>query len=191
MDVIKVEPIDVEKFQAENPQSRFRILDTAVLKPGICALCGSAGGDGRQFVDFGKTMDWYGCVYFCTYCIGEAAKLLGLGNISEAFRKYEEMLLKYGNEKLESEYLRGRLNAAMVLVRNCTCADSGIGIPAVELPEAELIEPEPSGVGDESAFGDEPNADELDPIQGSDDVSAASSDDEPESKPARRTRKSS
>lgn len=191
MDVIKVEPIDVEKFQAENPQSRFRILDTAVLKPGICALCGSAGGDGRQFVDFGKTMDWYGCVYFCTWCIGEAAALIGFApkaNYALALENNQQEISRVDDLYVDAKV---KLNAAMVLVRNCTCADSGIGIPAVELPEAELIEPEPSGVGDESAFGDEPNADELDPIQGSDDVSAASSDDEPESKPARRTRKSS
>lgn len=56
------------------PQSRIQVLDAPIAAPGVCSMCGSAGGDGRKFLDYGKQLDWYGAVYFCSECIKEFAQ---------------------------------------------------------------------------------------------------------------------
>ena len=186
--------VDVEKSAEENPNSRFRVLDTALLPPGVCALCGSSGGDGRQFVDFGKTMNWYGTIYFCTFCVAEAAKLLGfigsrpLEILTETYLSLKD---KYEAHKL---VCGEQLNAAMVLLRNCTCSNSGIGDPVVEIPEADIVEPEPDVVNDEPAIESEPDVDEPVVEQGPDDISGSPVNDESildVKPPTRRVRKSS
>lgn len=188
-----VEFIDAEKSAEENPNSRFRVIGTALLPPGVCALCGTSGGDGRQFIDFGKTMDWYGTVYFCTFCIGEASKLLGF-----AMAKDYELALKNLRDELsdsDDRYVEAKvkLDAAMVLLRNCSCSDSGIGSPVVEIPEADIVEPGDAVEPDESTDQVEPDADEPVVEQGPNDVSGSSGNDEsvPDVKPTRRVRKSS
>lgn len=170
MDVTNIEPVDVEKVAEENPQSRFRILDNPNLAPGKCALCGSVGGDGRQFVDFGKTMNWYGAVYFCTFCVAEAANILGLGNVVS--EQNEIGRLQFENQATLSQagQLQEQVNAYRLLLRNCTCGDRVTHPVDVEVPEAELVEPE-------SNDPDESDADESDSEQGSDDVPADSNDD--------------
>lgn len=126
MDVTSIEPVDVEKVAEENPQSRFRIHDTAILKPGVCVMCRSAGGDGRQFVDFGRTDTWYGVVYVCTFCITEAANLLGLQNNEQLKKQFNDL-----NDVLhEITEERGRfaeaLDAARLLLRNCHCDNTDV-----------------------------------------------------------------
>lgn len=173
---------EIARIQEENPQSRFRVTAMPILAPGTCVLCKSPGGDQRAFIDFGFQLDWYGAVYFCTECITEAATLIGLGSKVE-YSKHEADL-NNSLSALDGHVwdLKEKLDAAMVLVRNCTCADSGIGIPVVELSEADVIDPE-------SADTYESDADEYDPVEGSDDISADSGDDEPIVSP-KRTRKS-
>lgn len=172
--------VDAAKVADENPQSRFKVCDVAALKPGVCALCGSAGGDGRQFVDFGKTMDWYGVVYFCTFCVSEAAKLLGFGLKSNwiSAEQYLQDEISAGDDRyIEAKV---KLDAAMVLLRNCTCSDSGVGIPTKEEPEEQH-----EGYGDsspnvDSPATDESDADELSLVEGPDDISESSGVDEPD-----------
>lgn len=60
-----------------SPQSRVTLIDTPVAEPGVCVLCGSAGDKERKFVDFGKQLDWYGAIYFCTFCIAEVLTVCG------------------------------------------------------------------------------------------------------------------
>lgn len=64
-------------------QSRIAILDTPILAPGVCSLCGSSGDDKRKFIDFGKQLDWYGAVYFCTICFAEMAQATGHVPVAE------------------------------------------------------------------------------------------------------------
>ncbi len=56
---------------------RFQVSPVPVALPGKCVVCGSVGGDGRQFVDFGFDIDFYGVVYFCSPCIAECARAVG------------------------------------------------------------------------------------------------------------------
>jgi len=47
------------------------------MNPGVCALCGASSPDGRKYVDTGWDIDWYGVVYFCSFCFTEIANHLG------------------------------------------------------------------------------------------------------------------
>ncbi len=71
--------------------ARVQVLDVPVVAPGVCILCGIASGDNRKFVDFGKQVDWYGAVYFCSECFGEIARALGWIPVAE----YNELLEEY------------------------------------------------------------------------------------------------
>lgn len=184
--------VDAEKVAEENPQSRFRILDIPIKKPGVCALCGDAGGDGRQFVDFGKTVEWYGVVYFCTACVTEAAKLIGLDAKSSDYNlAMANLQTEISNGDDRYVETKVKLDAAMVLLRNCHCSDPVTDVPAVEVPEAELIESDSSVDNGESTDGNESDSDESAVVEGPDDIPADSGDDEfTASGRRRRTRKS-
>lgn len=88
-----------------SPQSRVKLLDAPILAPGTCCLCGSAGGDKRKFLDFGKQLDWYGAVYFCTECINECYMVTGYVRV-ELFKTVdkENQDLKALYNKLELKY---------------------------------------------------------------------------------------
>lgn len=61
-----------------NPNSRVQVVDAPVAHPGFCALCGSPGGDGRKFIDTQwSPEEFYGVVYYCTYCFSEIANQVG------------------------------------------------------------------------------------------------------------------
>lgn len=176
---IAIEPVNVDKVTEENPQSRFRVTDNANLAPGVCAVCGSAGGDGRQFIDFSKTMDFYGVFYFCTFCVAEAAQLLGLGNLerlNEDLDRYAEVIRQRGTENAE---LQENLNAARILLRSCTCDPDSTNPTVLDSLETDS-EPEP----------DDPTTDEPIGLEGFDDLPSFGSDDESE-KPKRRRSNSS
>jgi hypothetical protein len=177
---VAIEPVDVEKVTEENAQSRFRITDNANLAPGVCALCGSAGGDGRQFIDFGKTMDWYGAVYFCTWCIGEAAKLLGLvssRSLEILTATYENLHAAHEGLKFES---KAEIDAARILLRNCHCDPDSTNPTVLDSLEADP-EPEPDNSTPDQPIG----------LEGFVDLPSFGSDDESDEKPKRRGRNTS
>ncbi len=57
--------------------SRIKITDAPIQIPGVCIICGASRSDDRQYMDFGMNIDFYGVVYFCTFCFTEAANHLG------------------------------------------------------------------------------------------------------------------
>lgn len=56
---------------------RFKFLDRPAALPGKCACCGSVE---RPVVDFNFDLDFYGVVYLCVDCLGEAASIAGILN---------------------------------------------------------------------------------------------------------------
>lgn len=60
--------------------SKYRIIDVPDFKPGKCANCGASKNDGRQYIDFGQEIDWYGIIFFCGFCIKDIAINFGLFN---------------------------------------------------------------------------------------------------------------
>lgn len=51
--------------------SRVKLYDSPDMLPGNCSLCGGRQYDGRKWIDFGLSIDWYGVVYLCTLCFAE------------------------------------------------------------------------------------------------------------------------
>lgn len=157
--------IDVEKVAEENPQSRFRILDLAIRKPGVCFVCRSDGNDERQFVDFGKTVEWYGVVYICTFCASEVAKLLNFVPSGE-LEEISGLHIAVSQRDCEIELLKEQLNAARVLLRNCRCGDSDssdsvtypVQVDVESNPEPEPNFDDPDESGDVKESGDVPEA---------------------------------
>jgi hypothetical protein len=175
---------ETEKVHEENPNSRFRLLDVAIKKPGTCLVCKSDGSDERQFVDFGKTVDWYGVVYVCTFCLGEVAKLLGLQNVSSLaaeLARYEKAVQDFGTQNAE---LSEQLNAARLLLRNCHCGDGNSG-DSVSDPVS--LDEKFDSIPEQSAF----DLDESGDVEESGDVSESPVDDDENTGPAKpkRTRR--
>ena len=188
--------VDAEKVAEENPNSRFRILDVAQLKPGVCALCASSGGDGRQFVDFGKSVDWYGVVYFCTFCVIEAAKLLGL-TITQA--EFDGMAKGYGDEieSADDRWVKAQeeIRAFRLLLRNCRCNDDD-NVSDDYSPSETSSEDSEESVGDSNRIVEGSDVEPDDPVESSGveesgDVPEASVDDISTEKPKRTRRTSS
>lgn len=162
---------ETESLAEANPNSRFRVLNVAVKKPGTCFVCKSDGGDERQFVDFGKTVDWYGVVYICTFCVSEVAKILGLMPIAEREAFERELEEKVINANSMTEALEEQVNAARILLRNCRCGDSDSS-DSVTYPVQVDVE---SDSEPEQDFGD---ADESSDVKEPGDVSESSVDDD-------------
>lgn len=183
MDVtnIPVEPVDVEKVAEENPQSRFRILDTAIKHPGTCVMCLSPGGDGRQFVDFNRTDTWYGVVYVCTFCLAEAARLLNFAPKST----YELALTNQQAEisNLDDMVVEARtdLDAYRRLLRNCNCSSSDSGSAE---SNSVSVDVESDGEGSDGTS----NSDESGSVEGVDDVPGTSGAESTDAKPKRSRR---
>lgn len=58
--------------------TKYRIISVPDVSPSKCANCGSTKNDGRQYVDFGLHVDWYGVVFLCSLCLHEIAREMGL-----------------------------------------------------------------------------------------------------------------
>lgn len=65
--------------------SRVVIMETPLLAPGTCVICGVAGPteDDRKFIDIGLCLEFFGQVYFCTECITPVALAAGYVNSAE------------------------------------------------------------------------------------------------------------
>lgn len=178
--------VDVEKVTEENAQSRFRVTDTATLKPGTCVLCKSSGGDGRQFVDLGIQVTWVGAIYFCTFCVAEVANILGYERRSVwtlAHENLQEEISQGDDRYVEAKV---KLDAALLLLRDCNCGNLGPVVPSgpyiLESPsEPDIPEPDADESGDVEGSGDVPEFASYEEL--------AQPQSEP-AKPVRRSRKS-
>jgi hypothetical protein len=54
--------------------SRFHWLEKPAALPAKCVVCGAVD---HPVVDFNFSMEYYGVVYFCESCLGEAARVIG------------------------------------------------------------------------------------------------------------------
>lgn len=106
--------------------SRFSIHEKPISAPGVCAVCKSAGGDRRHFVDFGMQLDWYGAVYFCSECIVELSQAVGYVPRVK-YVEAENKALIYGTElEVTEKSFESYRNAARELLRDCRCGDRAL-----------------------------------------------------------------
>lgn len=146
-----------------NPNSRVQVVDAPVAHPGYCALCGSAGGDGRKFIDTQwAPEEWWGVVYYCTYCFAEIANQVGYqtnDQVMDTQRRLTETEARLREVLDECSNLRVAVDAL---------AASGYAVPDdVEdgMDDSEESSDGESGTtqsSDESGSSDVPKTPELD-----------------------------
>lgn len=107
--------------------SRFSIHENPNVAPGVCVVCKHPGGDGRLFVDFGFQLDWYGAIYFCDSCVRELCEAIGFVPklALQIVQEHRDSLIKRQGA-LMGEFDDFR-RSSFVLLRNCTCSNSGSG----------------------------------------------------------------
>ena len=82
--------------------SKYIIKDVPMVQPGKCANCGASKNDGRQYIDFGLQIDWYGCIYLCGFCILDIANSMGLFGILR--QRVQNLTLELDQIKAQQRY---------------------------------------------------------------------------------------
>jgi hypothetical protein len=141
--------------------AKIRVLAAAVAAPGTCIVCGSPGGDGRDFLDIDMDIEFYGAVYFCTFCLSETVRAMGFVSkeeiadiVAENETLRAERLEAHSKEKLVNEFLSNIFSAGAVY-------QSSIDLLAGDL--------ESSG-NSETVSESDPISSELDSLERSNDV---------------------
>lgn len=96
--------------------TKFQVVPAPIQVPGTCSSCGSSSNEDRDYVDFGLTLDFYGVVYFCTFCFNECANALGY--ISPEQARILEDQREYYALQVTNFYIKDKaLNDAINLLR--------------------------------------------------------------------------
>lgn len=144
--------------------SRVNLLDTPILQPGVCCLCGSSGDGKRKFIDFGKQLDWYGAVYFCSECIREVSEVcefIPVASFNKLHKEYRELQIKY--DQLEVKYRSIDNALRSVFHGDYTICDNRAS--PIELEKSEnTIRLDPESEGGNSKTNESPS------LEGSDDL---------------------
>lgn len=96
------------------PGGRFQICKVPPNLPGKCVVCGAWGSDGRDFVDFGFDIDFYGTVYFCSCCLTEVCNQLGYINPEQwtsVNTMNDELIRRIQSLEAENGLLRSSLSS--------------------------------------------------------------------------------
>lgn len=142
-------------------RERIQFTQNPLAAPGHCAICGFSGGivsDGRQFVDWGMDLDFYGSVIFCTSCFTTVATQLGFASYEETQllrRQASDAAMVTESLKDENERLRKHVNNLVAL------RDSGF-VPGMGNQE--------EGQADSDATEHDSGSVESDSVGGSSDI---------------------
>ncbi len=113
--------------------SRFFILEVPAMAPGKCIVCGSCGGDGRKFIDISMTVEFYGKVYFCSFCFEECCSYLGwMSQENNELQEMEIQELKDTNvtiQQLLDSRLDGLISELSALKAQSEVAKRTVGRP--------------------------------------------------------------
>lgn len=105
-----------------DPSGRIFIIEgSPTALPGKCVVCGSTGCDGRVFVDFGFTIEFYGRVYFCNFCFDEITNYLGYMspvNVERSELQLESLQQEISDLKEENGNLNRVLNSSLTDLRS-------------------------------------------------------------------------
>ncbi|MGS2592236.1 hypothetical protein [Streptomyces hebeiensis] len=148
--------------------SRFSIVNTPVIAPGICVSCSTADIDDRKFIDFNKEVEYYGVIYICTPCVTELAKLLNF----IPMESFEDLHKEYRKLQIDHNHLINKYSkvedALFALRPDSTSIDSGInsGNSSVSVLEKSKSSDETSKQSDE----DDSESFEFASLEGLDDI---------------------
>lgn len=93
------------------PSDRVQVIDYPTALPSKCAICGASPtpDDPRRWVDFGLSLEFYGVVYFCTFCVAnvaEAINFVGPGVYYSAIESAEKLSVEVETLRFENEEFR-------------------------------------------------------------------------------------
>lgn len=114
------------------PGGRFQICKVPPNLPGKCVVCGAWGSDGRDFIDFGFDIDFYGTVYFCSCCLTEVCNKLGYINPEQwnsVNTMNDELIRRIQTLEAENGLLRSSLSSIDLVRSYYGSSDDG------EVPE--------------------------------------------------------
>lgn len=160
--------------------SRIRILDTPILAPGVCCICGAGRNDDRKYIDLGIDVDYIGVMYFCTFCMTELANTLGCLMPEQAQQLRDELdsarqtIINFQQEK-------AAVHGAVDAIRR-TGLFSGTDFNSlITTPEKsddfELVNEPGSDSTERKTSGSNKDTKQSDPKQGSDDIPEFGSND--------------
>lgn len=136
---------------------RFKFLERPASLPGKCACCGAVT---KPVIDFGFDLDFYGVVYLCVDCLGEAFTIM---RDSFAAAGSQAVPLPTVNVEAVDEYLRTVTESTNRLI-------SLLPPAYFDLEDAEGTVAE-SGEVVPDAQGDDDSQSELVSVGGPDDLS--------------------
>lgn len=98
-----------------HPSGRVQVQPLPNALPGKCSLCGASDNvDGREYIDIGFELDFYGVIYFCTHCMSEIAAAIGyIGpeNYADLGKENTSLLSELSGLSAENVKLRVALNS--------------------------------------------------------------------------------
>lgn len=163
-------------------QSKIRVTSAPGNSPGVCVVCGAAHTGDRQYIDIGFDLDYYGTIYYCTFCFDEVARHVGYLSPKDASKLEEE------NNKLREQVLALTVKEQAIEQFISAARDSGLfdrinspNYSGITISKADLEGSEPIISDDEitadGIIDDDQEPESSDNEQGPDRVSADGSDE--------------
>lgn len=151
-----------------SPSDRFKVVDRALMPPGVCRVCG--GASKPWYIDFGYNEEYYGAVYYCSECIEAMAQAAGFLTPAEKTQLEQRVaVLEDANFELRvradglERGLDGLRSAGFLVSRDPGWADGGVPEAPVQRDDSE---PQPgtevgAREGTAAEPGDEPGVADL------------------------------
>ena len=121
--------------------TKYRITNIPDTQPGKCSNCGGFSPDGRQYVDIGEDVEFYGALMFCSLCIADIARTLGLFKAHEIkILQLEEEIVRLKTQTVDAEELKNTVLQTYEKVKG-VFSSSDSGITQSVLTESSNMEP--------------------------------------------------
>jgi len=156
--------------------SKIKVLEAPRLAPGTCCICGTSRTDDRQYIDMNWDIEWYGVVYFCTFCFIQAVNTIGCLTreqseaLEEENNRLRQMVIDFRAKEAVIDDTANKLRDSGILDfvtnRDSSDADSSIS------PGAQTITEFYDGIQQGSAQTGK-STEQSNSKQGSDDVSSS------------------
>ena len=135
--------------------SKYRILDFPDINPAKCANCGSAKPDGRQYIDFGLQIDFYGALFFCGFCLKDIATNMGLFKaIEEDLVAAHEKLMNLRNLEEQGNLVQETVLRAVEEVKEYFASLHSLGNDVI--PYIGVVPSDSEASGEPTAIANEP-----------------------------------
>lgn len=119
--------------------TKYRITDIPDTQPGKCSNCGGFSRDGRKYVDIGVEVEFYGILMFCSLCVADIARTLGLFKAHEIkILQLEEEVSRLKTQSIDAEELKNTVLQTYEKVKSVF--DNSSGTPDVTATDATSVE---------------------------------------------------